>query len=49
VVDALADRGIIVDYRPGVVRCSPAFYNSEDEVAEAVDALDRLVGDADRR
>jgi kynureninase len=49
VVDALADRGIIVDYRPGIVRCSPAFYNTEDEVAETVDALDRLVPRADRR
>ena len=29
IVDALAADGIIVDYRPGVVRCSPAFYNTE--------------------
>ncbi|HYI67674.1 MAG TPA: aminotransferase class V-fold PLP-dependent enzyme [Candidatus Limnocylindrales bacterium] len=32
VVDALAAESIIVDYRPGIVRCSPAFYNTEDEV-----------------
>ena len=32
VVDGLAERGIIVDYRPGIVRLSPAFYNTEDEV-----------------
>jgi kynureninase len=49
VVDGLADRGIIVDYRPGIVRCSPAFYNTEDEVAETVAALDRLVPDGNRR
>ncbi|MGI8658280.1 MAG: aminotransferase class V-fold PLP-dependent enzyme, partial [Candidatus Limnocylindria bacterium] len=28
VVDALAADGIIVDFRPGIVRCSPAFYNT---------------------
>jgi kynureninase len=49
VVDGLADRGIIVDYRPGIVRCAPAFYNTEDEVAETVAALDRLVPDGNRR
>ncbi|HSI99760.1 MAG TPA: aminotransferase class V-fold PLP-dependent enzyme [Patescibacteria group bacterium] len=48
VVDALADEGIIVDYRPGVVRCSPAFYNTEDEVRLLVERLDRLVPAADR-
>jgi selenocysteine lyase/cysteine desulfurase len=49
VVDALADLGIVVDYRPGIIRCSPAFYNTEDEVAETVAALDRLVPAPDRR
>ncbi|HSO02454.1 MAG TPA: aminotransferase class V-fold PLP-dependent enzyme [Gaiellaceae bacterium] len=48
VVDALADDGIIVDFRPGVVRCSPAFYNTEDEVRLLVERLDRLVPGADR-
>ncbi|MGZ8563282.1 MAG: kynureninase/PvdN C-terminal domain-containing protein, partial [Candidatus Limnocylindria bacterium] len=48
VVDALADEGIIVDFRPGVVRCSPAFYNTEDELRLLVDHLDRLVPAADR-
>jgi kynureninase len=48
VVDALADDGIIVDFRPGIVRCSPAFYNTEEEVRLLVDRLDRLVPDADR-
>lgn len=48
VVDSLADEGIIVDFRPGVVRCSPAFYNTEDEVRLLVERLDRLVPSADR-
>ena len=39
VVDGLADDGIIVDFRPGIVRCSPAFYNTEDEVHRLVDRL----------
>ncbi len=49
VVDALAADGIIVDFRPGVVRCSPAFYNTEDEVQTLVDHLARFVPDRDRR
>jgi kynureninase len=48
VVDALAAEGIIVDFRPGVVRCSPAFYSTEDEVRLLVERLDRLVPDGDR-
>jgi selenocysteine lyase/cysteine desulfurase len=48
IVDALAADGIIVDYRPGIVRCSPAFYSSEDELALLVDRLDRLVPGEDR-
>lgn len=47
-VDALAAEGIIVDYRPGIVRCSPAFYTTEDEVRLLVERLDRLVPAADR-
>ncbi|MCV0404289.1 MAG: aminotransferase class V-fold PLP-dependent enzyme [Chloroflexi bacterium] len=39
VVSALADEGIIVDFRPGIVRCSPAFYNTEDEVRLLMDRL----------
>ena len=38
-VKQLADRGIIVDSRPGVVRASPHFYNTVDEVDEFVDVL----------
>lgn len=48
VVDALASERIIVDFRPGVVRCSPAFYSTEDEVRLLVERLDRVVPDADR-
>ena len=43
VVDELARRGIIVDYRPGIVRLSPAFYNTDAEVLGAVEALAELV------
>ena len=49
VVDALANEGIIVDFRPGVVRCSPAFYNTQDEVRLLVERLDALVPPNDRR
>ena len=38
-VAGLAERGIIVDSRPGVVRASPHFYNTLDEVDEFVEAL----------
>ena len=38
-VAALAERGIIVDGRPGVVRVSPHFYNTADEVDEFVEVL----------
>ena len=48
VVDGLAERGIIVDYRPGIVRLSPAFYNTEDEVRAVVEGLAALVPDSDR-
>ena len=43
VVDALAERGMIVDFRPGIVRLSPAFYNTELEVLAVVDAIAELV------
>ena len=38
-VDALRARGIIVDSRPGVVRFSPHFFNTEDEIDAAVAAM----------
>lgn len=48
VVDALAADGIIVDYRPGIVRVSPAFYNTEDEVRLLVERLAAHVGSIGR-
>ena len=42
-VATLAGRGIIVDNRPGVVRASPHFYNTLDEVDEFVEALRETV------
>ncbi|MDH3222819.1 MAG: aminotransferase class V-fold PLP-dependent enzyme [Gemmatimonadota bacterium] len=44
VVRALAERKVIVDYRPGVVRVSPHFYNSEDEVDAFVGELVQAAG-----
>ena len=41
-VDALAAAGIIVDWRPGYVRVSPHFYNTEEEVDRAIDTLVEL-------
>jgi len=35
----LAERGIIVDQRPGHVRVSPHFYNTLDEIDQCVEAL----------
>jgi selenocysteine lyase/cysteine desulfurase len=47
-VDRLATQGIIVDWRPGYVRLSPHFYNSEEEVDRTVDVLFGVHGaDAD--
>lgn len=42
VVQALAARNIIVDYRPGAVRISPYFYNTEAENEMLVEALVEL-------
>jgi kynureninase len=49
VVDALAARGIIVDYRPGIIRLSPAFYNTEDEVERTVAAIAELIDESQTR
>jgi selenocysteine lyase/cysteine desulfurase len=40
-VDYLAERGIIIDYRPGHVRVSPHFYNLESELDLVIDELVR--------
>ncbi len=41
-VHALAERGIIVDARPGHVRVSPHFYNTPGEIDAVVDELDAV-------
>ncbi len=43
IVTALAAEGFVVDFRPGIVRFSPAFYNTEQEVADAVSVVSRLL------
>ncbi len=40
----LADHGIIVDHRPGHVRVSPHFYNTEAEVERFVEVLTAFRG-----
>ena len=42
-VHSLTERGIIVDYRPGMVRISPNFYNTVEENEAVVTALDELL------
>jgi selenocysteine lyase/cysteine desulfurase len=39
VVEALGDRNIVVDQRPGKVRISPHFYNTEADIESAMGAL----------
>lgn len=41
-VAALGRRGFTVDYRPGLVRVSPHFYNTEDDVERLMDALEAI-------
>jgi selenocysteine lyase/cysteine desulfurase len=43
IVASLTERGIIVDYRPGLVRISPHFYNTVEENAAIVGAIDEIV------
>ena len=44
-VDRLAHRNVFVDCRPGVgLRISPHFFNTDEEVAEAMTILSRLIG-----
>lgn len=44
-VQALAERDIIVDYRPGAVRISPYFYNTVEENELILDAIASLSAD----
>ncbi|HEX6819130.1 MAG TPA: aminotransferase class V-fold PLP-dependent enzyme [Ktedonobacterales bacterium] len=43
IVNALTERGIVVDYRPGLVRISPHFYNTVEENAAIVAAIDEIL------
>ncbi len=43
IVQALRDRRIIVDYRPGFVRISPYFYNTEEDNMAIAAALHELL------
>lgn len=42
-VRGLSERGIVVDSRPGLLRISPNFYNTVEENAAVVAALDELL------
>ena len=41
-VDLLAELGFTVDYRPGLVRVSPHFYNTGDDVDRVMDAIEEI-------
>ena len=41
-VKSLAEREVIVDYRPGAVRISPYFYNTIDENERILDAIEAI-------
>jgi kynureninase len=44
-VERLAERKVFVDCRPGVgLRISPHFFNTDEEVAEAMTVLSQLIG-----
>ncbi len=42
-VHALSEQGIIVDYRPGLLRISPSFFNTVEENQTIVAAIDELL------
>ena len=44
-VELLAERRVFVDSRPSAgLRMSPHFFNTDDEIAEALDILAGLIG-----
>lgn len=43
IVHALVDRNIITDSRPGLLRVSPYFYNTIDENALVIDAIEEIL------
>ena len=44
IVEALIERNIIVDHRPGLVRVSPYFYNTIEENAIVIEAIAEVLG-----
>lgn len=40
----LLRRGILVDWRPGVIRISPHFFNTDEEVERVLDVLGQVLG-----
>jgi kynureninase len=44
-VNRLADRGFTVDYRPDLLRISPHFYNTLDDVDRVMDAIEAVQHD----
>ncbi len=48
-VDRLRERDVVVDARPGVVRFSPHFFNTEDEIDRALEAMARVTPASARR
>ncbi len=42
-VRQLSERGIVVDYRPGLLRISPSFYNTVEETDLIISALEELL------
>jgi selenocysteine lyase/cysteine desulfurase len=48
IVAGLSERGIIVDFRPGLLRISPSFYNTIEENAVIVAAIDELLAERQR-
>ena len=40
----LARRRVFADWRPGVLRMSPHFFNTDEEVEEALAVLRELIG-----
>jgi kynureninase len=44
VAEALVQRNVIVDHRPGAgIRMAPHFYNTDEEIARALETLDGIV------
>jgi kynureninase len=42
--EELARRGVCVDWRPGVLRVSPHFFNTDEEVEQALESFSELLG-----